>query len=517
MITSRTLALGLVMGAIFGAGMRLWLGSNARGGISTAAQAESSEKPSRADQPRGEPDRIHLATDISGAGEAREPETVLSVLAARGFEASERLARFLPKAGPAELAALMAGLEERDGVLDEAMTEAVFLRWMTIDPAGGQVFSEKHSLGGMAWRAWGKVDPEAAMAAVQTSRDLATAASALGAIAEIDPQRVQAWLDHHPQFRTHSVMLGVASGLMATDPAAGATLAAAWSEVSVDQGGLVRRWAQRDPEAAWAWAQSLPDRARRNDTLQVLVDQWAKTDPDRLSAAITSLPDGWNKWRFYVDHGARLAASDPASARAWVEAAPTELLRREATLEMARGLAGTDPEAAVAVLKGLDWSSAGETSSITIRTPNGNSGMTSYHPASAVEEIARAAPEATVSFAASLPSDAPWAASMMSQAFSEWVGQDAMVASQWLANQPEGPTKYASTYALIRQLTQGPEPDFDSAYRWALTLPDETRHIPRSVIREWSQRDPAAARAAMEQFGVASDGQKPSRRKLQTR
>jgi hypothetical protein len=515
MITSRTLALGLVMGAIFGSGMRLWLGSNAPGGIPAAAQAESVEKPTRADQPRGEPDGIHMASVVSGAGEAREPETVLSVLAARGFEASERLARFLPKAGPAELAALMATLLERDGGLDEAMTEAVFLRWMIIDPAGGQVFAEKHSLGRMAWRAWGKVDPEAAMAAVQASRDLATATSALGAIAEIDPQRVQAWLDHHPQFRTHSVMLGVASGLMATDPAAGATLAAAWSTEPVDQGGLVRRWAQRDPDAAWAWAQSLPDRARRNDTLQVLVDQWARTDPDRLSSAITSLPDGWNKWRLYVEHGARLAASDPASARAWVEAAPTELLRREATLEMARGLSGTHPEAAVAVLRNLDWSSFGETSGITIRTPSGSAGMTSYHPTSSVEEIARAAPEATVSYASSLPSDAPWAASMMSRAFSEWVGQDAMAASQWLANQPESQAKYASTHALIRQLTQGHEPDFDSAYRWALTLPDddETRYIQRNIIREWAQRDPAAAHAARDQYDVVPEDQPSSPRK----
>lgn len=243
-----------------------------------------------------------------------------------------------------------------------------------------------------------------------------------------------------------------------------------WSE-SVDEGGVVRGWARRDPEAAWAWAQSIPDQERRDRALDILTDQWSKTDPDRLSTALTSLPDGWTKWRMYIDHGARLAATDPSLARAWVEAAPSPLLRREATLEMARGLAATDPEGAVAMLHGVDWSSSGETSGIMIRFPGGGSGSAHYQPMPAVEEIARVAPEATVAFAASLPADVPWAKGMVRAAFSSWAGQDSMAASQWLAAQPEGPTKQASISVLVRQLVNGPAPDFDAALRWALTLP----------------------------------------------
>jgi hypothetical protein len=432
--------------------------------------------------------------------------TVEGILAAEGLEQFERLALFLPRAEAADLERLYVELEEqRNGFLGKTLGPALFLRWMRLDPEGGRAFAMKRNRGGMAWWAWGKVDPEAAVAAAQASKEWWKGEEVVRAIGQSDPARAQALLDEHPQWRTEEALTGLAAGLMPTDPAAGATLIAASTE-SVDHDKLVSAWARRDPEAALAWAQALPDKVFRVEALIVMIDQWAKTDPDRIAATLTALPDGWTKWQLYATHTARLAVVDPAAAMAWAQAAPTEGLRRQASLEAARGLARSDPAGALDILRGLDLSSDEGLPGWRVKGPDGGDHSEVYSSTSGtVAAVAEAAPEATMTFVAGL-SEGPETHGLVQSAFSTWMWKDSMAASGWLAGQPAGAVRESAAVELVEHLSQGVEPDFDAALHWANTLSAENqrKHL-RSVFGRWRQRDAAAARAALDHPGVPAD------------
>jgi hypothetical protein len=432
-------------------------------------------------------------------------ETVEGILAAEGLEQFERLALFLPQAGAADLERLYLGLEEQgNGFVDKTLGPALFLRWMRLDPEGGRAFAMKRNRGGMAWLAWGKVDPEAAVAAALASKEWWKGAVVVRAIGQSDPARAQSLLDEHPQWRTEEALIGLAAGLMPTDPAAGATLVAAASE-TVDYDKLVSTWARRDPEAALAWAQTLPDQVSRVQALGVLIDQWAKTDPDRIAATLTALPDGWTKWQLYASHAARLAVVDPAAAVAWAQAAPTEGLRRQASLEAARGLVRSDPAGALDILRGLDLSSDQGLPGWKVKGPDGGDHSEVFSASGTVAAVAEAAPEATMALLAGL-SEGPESHALVQTAFSTWMRKDSMAASEWLAGQPAGSVRESSTVELVDHLSRGVEPDFDAALQWANTLSAENQHVElRTLLIRWRQRDAAAARAALDHPAVPAD------------
>lgn len=283
---------------------------------------------------------------------------------------------------------------------------------------------------------------------------------------------------------------------MKTDPAAGASLVAASNEITYDD-KLVSAWARRDPEAAWAWAQELPDQISRSQALRMMIHQWAKTDPDRVAATLSALPDGWTKWQLYASHAAQLAAVDPAAAVAWAQAAPTEGLRRQASLEAARGLARSDPTGALDILRSLDLSSGDRLPGWEVKGPGGGDNPEVYSANGTVAALAEAAPEATMAFVAGL-SEGTETPGLVQSAFSTWMRQDSMAASEWLAGQPAGKVKEFATLELIEHLSRGPEPDFDAALQWADTLPGEHRQDGLiGLFARWGQRDAAAAREAL--------------------
>jgi hypothetical protein len=438
-----------------------------------------------------------LTGEASGA-----MESVESILAASGFERAERLGRFLVSAQPADLERLLLGLRTPQGYIEGMLADAIFLRWMEVDATGGLAFAEKERFGSMAWWAWGKTDPAAALAAGLERRVDFPGTMVLRAIAQNDPARARELLERYPQFQQSSAMEGLASGLMKIDPAAGATMAAAWSD-SIYHEKLISGWARREPEAALAWAQALPDLAKRAEAMTVLLDQWAVHHPEKVGPAIEALPESRQKWKLFVEHAKRLATVDPDAARAWAEAAPTPLLRREATVEMARGLATADPGTALEVLRGLDWSNPDWTRidgpsfgrQRTLR-PNGMGISGEDSLPSVVAEITAAAPIDGMTFVASLPATAP-VYDLTRRAFQTWASRDSMAASEWLAGQPAGPTRHAGAEQLAMYLTQSGEPDFEAAAQWALSVPKEHErgNTRRRVFQEWHQRDAEAARA----------------------
>lgn len=433
------------------------------------------------------------------AGPDSPAETVDGILVAEGFERAERLGRFLVSAQPGDLERLLIGLRGERGNMEVTLGDAIFLRWMTVDAAGGLAFAEKEGFTSMAWWAWGKIDPDSALAAALENPQSWAGTMVMRAIAQSDPLRARELFDRYPQFAESTALGGLASGMMKVDPVAGATLAAAWNHV-VDHENLVSGWARREPDAALAWAQGLRDRTKRAEAMGVVLDQLAAEHPEKVGRAIEEMPDGHAKWRLYAEHAKRLAATDPEAARAWAEAAPTPLLRREATVELARGLATANPTAALEALRGLDWSAGGDMfARQQILWPNGASYSGRGQLTDVVGEISAVAPAECLEFVTSLPDEAP-VQQLVYSAFGTWILQDAFAASEWLAGQPDGAIRQTATQNLVQVLSGGDNPDFESAAQWAVTLPRENgvNGVVSRLFERWRRRDPEAAQAFLD-------------------
>lgn len=449
--------------------------------------------------PRGPSDSAPVQ---DGAASPNTPskasESVDGILEARGLEQAERLGRFLVSATPADLERLLFGLRWQMDGIPETLQDAIFLRWMSVDPAGGRAIASRLNLQFIAGWAWGKTDPEAAFAAARADTENLLGIAVLRAIAQTDPQRARALLEQNPRFRESGSMDGLADGLMRTDPAGAATLGAAWNP-SVNRGNLLTDWARRDPDAAFEWARSLPEFSRRTEALKLLIDQWQQRDPERAASALDSLPEGRAKWDVLAQQAARLADDDPQAALAYVQALPNELLKREASIEIARQLATTDADAALALLTSCDWPAH----ALTPQNPpplEPGAALTPTLPENAytaLEMIGSSRPAEALAFLATLPEEAQGFA--VQGICQPWMRRDPLAYSQWLAEQPESAMRAQATRILIDRLVGGRSPDFDAAFQWSLTLPEAGANpMAKRILSQWSQNDPEAARAALQ-------------------
>lgn len=438
------------------------------------------------------------------------PESVETVLAAHGFEFSERLGRFLPRATATDLERLFEGLKRRRINGSDDLKLAIFLRWMELDPAGGLKFTKKRRDTWTAWRAWGQVDADAAVAAALASESQSPGCSVLEGIADVDPVKARALIEAHPEFAGGEAYVNSAASLMRTDPAAGATMRVAFGDVETSE--EIRAWVRRAPDDALAWARSLPDQQVRTEAMKHVLSRWAQADPRQAGEAILALPEGRLKRGLFADHAGLLAAAgDLTAARDWLERAPSPTLRSQSLIEMATAQAQSDPAGALDTLRGVDWSLTGaDRRSHPILGQNGvDSELWSYRGA-AIDAIASKLPAETMAYVAGLPESAPVDA-LTREVFRRWMEVDSLGASEWLAAQPDGPIKVASTSQLVGHLIRE-QYDIDSAVHWAMTMPAVADGTPAIdwALREWLKRvDPEtatkAARAAIDSLPVSAE------------
>lgn len=498
------LVLLMLAGFAGGFGIRRWRGSGAarvtteaRFGAAGPAGERAARLPSRDQSVHPDPDRTAPGVGL--------PETVESVLGSHGLELSERIGRFVPQATIAELERLFVGLKEYPTGVADDLKLTVFLRWMELDPAGGLEFAAQHGAGRLAWRAWGQVDGEAALAAAGQRESRSPGRAVLEGMACADPAKARVLINAHPEWAGDEASLNAAAGLMRTDPAAGATQWAAWAEL--DSSEEIRAWVRRAPEDALAWARGLADHQVRTDAMKLVLSRWGQTDPQQAGSAILQLPEGRLKRGLFADHAGLLAsAGDLAAARRWIDDhAATATLRSESLREIARVQANTDPLAALDTLRDVDWSLTGaERRAHQIVSPEGSDSELWAYEIGALESIASKTPVEAMAFVAELPETAP-VDEMARQVFHRWLGVDSLAASEWLAQQPDGPTKVSSTRQLVFHLINT-QNDIDSAAHWALTLPPETDGTPaieRLLLewRGWLER----ARAAIDSLPLTPD------------
>jgi hypothetical protein len=124
-----------------------------------------------------------------------------------------------------------------------------------------------------------------------------------------------------------------------------------------DEGQEVRRMlaavAPADIPKVLAFIEQNPARTARQVLRQDLLSHWAKTNPQAAAAWASTLPNGDNKQGAIHSVAVEWAQADLARALAWAQQLPEGRAKQDAFRSVGLGWARTDPQAALAWAKQL--------------------------------------------------------------------------------------------------------------------------------------------------------------------
>ena len=243
--------------------------------------------------------------------------------------------------------------------------------------------------------AWGRLDPQGAMAYAETIDGRGKAffsASMLSGWASKAPDAAMAWFreQNAEGFEKNVLARGMIEGLLQNDQqtanrlaieepdadikrqfldalgkqrlkTSGVEGARAWVEDLLASGQIgadalagpardvAGQWARTDPASATAWAMKLPEGDARYDALDESISSWSRSAPAAVAEYLAKSEPSPTKDRAIQDFTRAIAEKDPKTAITWA-ATIEEPERRERTLvRAAREWHQSDPEAA------LEW------------------------------------------------------------------------------------------------------------------------------------------------------------------
>lgn len=299
---------------------------------------------------------------------------------------------------------------------------------------------------------WGKSDPDGALAYVQSldyKKAGGDAAVIISSLAATDPQRAIRWLQDP-------------DNKLANLPWMGQILA----------GSITKEWVRQDPDAALAWATTLP-KNQQSGAYGGVLGTLAATDPARASALAVDLPAG-DARRDIIGQ----------IARAWSESAPDEAIQWASTLE------GDERERAVGEALGA-WAQSAPNEAAGYVDQLAEDERTEGMLDRVASNWARQEPEAAAHWLANQAEGAD-KANAMGDVMWNWTVADPQAASTWLLDQPAGNSRDEGIGALAKATFDN---DPASAVTWAANMSDdEKRQSSVGIgVNVWLERDPDAA------------------------
>ena len=344
----------------------------------------------------------------------------------------ERLMAFVNGLSPSEMPEALIALQESAPQWDPHMKMAV----------------------GLLLTRWASADSDAAFAYVEDMKNKDQARDAtfsiLRALASQDPQRALEWMSNQGSDMSKNGWMGhMLAGTIATE------------------------WVRQDPDAALAWANSLPENQRQG-ALGGALETIAASDPNEAARRLLQLDAGEARQK---------AAGNIANL--WAKRAPQEAMEWAMTLEgddresaMSRALGGwasTEPAEAAAFINDIP---AEERTDGQIREVGRK--WSEQEPSKAAEWLV------------SQP-DTKGRTDAVGHAVWHWTNEDPAGAADWLLEQPSGDFRDNGIGALAKASF---DDDPASAVTWAATIDNDRQRegtIERGV-REWSKREPQEAR-----------------------
>lgn len=345
---------------------------------------------------------------------------------------------------------------------------------------------------------------EAAMAEVRgmpRGMDMFMAANLLTArYAEIDPKAALGFVSEAGGMER---MMGTGSILRswaAKDPkAAGEYVTGTILEEGSQDGWALQRtigsvaseWAKSDPEAALAWAKSLPEDVSGN-ALESVIEHFTSQDPEKAAEVAMGL-EGDKKIEALQSIADQWSRTDPEAAVAWAEGLEGDA-RDRALEEALQGLAYKDPAAAVDYLANT-ITDAEERDSLLPDVASRWARKDANSAAEAAEWLTTQA-------------DGDGRARATGEVMGSWMDSDAAAASAWLDSQPAGASKDQGIVAMLRENELREEPG--TAVAWADSITDETLRGEQvmAASRNWLKEDRQAATEYIESSASLSAEQK---------
>lgn len=301
---------------------------------------------------------------------------------------------------------------------------------------------------------WGTLDAEGALAYTQSMKNRKRAGQAsmqvLRVLASQDPEKAKEWLatlTDNPEAK-NGWMGHFYAGTVATE------------------------WVRQDPEAAIAWAKSLPDSQRRG-ALGGALETIAATNPVEAAGLAMDLEAGKERSDVVGKIAESWAETAPKDALAWAMTLPGE--DGESAVNRAiSGWAEVDAPAAAAF---VDEIPADERSDSQIRE--------------VANRWANQEPAAAAQWLDTQP-DGRGKTDAMGHVVWNWTNADPQAASAWLIEQPAGEARDRGIGALSKATFDS---DPAAAVIWAAEISNErtrTASLERGV-RGWLDRDPEAA------------------------
>ena len=282
------------------------------------------------------PDGIILIAPADSAAK-QVPRPVLSeVRQARPGQRPQLLGMFLAEATAEETATLAADVFALPDwaivPLLQAEVEMLMERWVVVDPdaamaaavqadrSGDLLYSETKSARASLLKAWGRTDPEEAMAAGRKMGQDALICVLQG-LMYADPLLDYQYASQLPDIggaRVPDLLTSILEVMAERNPQQ--ALALLLEQKPVATGGMsevVNGWMRRDPDAALAWARLQPPGSAASAAWTGVLTHYQDADPAKARALLWQLPAGKTRSSFARELAADFARTDPGGARDW--------------------------------------------------------------------------------------------------------------------------------------------------------------------------------------------------------
>lgn len=411
------------------------------------------------------------------------------------------LVRWLPEATAGDIAALAEDWFANSSDSGPPEWQALCGRWVEVDPGAAVAFGKRytdrfmkmfgpgHGLDGLVtaplhavYRSWGRVDPEAALAALAREDPKYRRPMSMVLNAMVGEEMARAWALAHPELPEFADwrMEKHSAGPDLSDPA---KAAAEFSPKSSHHQAyhIASAWAKQDPDAAQAWARGLSNPRHHQRAMQAVLDVLLGTDPARARPLIDEMPHGLTRAQVEARYTAGLAKNDPQAALRHATGTMHGVARLDAIAGIAAIQSQTDPLGALRLLQehGIGALDRGGLNRLHVDGPgsrmSGNSGTNPLH------DVLRAAAPLDPAGVMQLMTETGFIALKTSDAgiedgsgtlartlFAEWAARDLPAATQWLSQQPD----QAGTAALLKNVTdRWPPQDLAGLQQFATQLP----------------------------------------------
>lgn len=407
------------------------------------------------------------------------------------------------------LESLPAGKDNESRLLQRELVA----RWAHLDPEAALAYAEKQPVPtyyirsdcvDIALKAWGDVNPQAALQAAGkifsknrgywSSSEDGAVSNMLDKIAGADGSGAFDWAKTHLGSREYSgLSREVTAYLAKINPQWAAEIAQQlppssdyMSSRRMAMSAVASAWAEKDPAAAMAWAQSL-GALDRPDAFSQILSRLSQDDPKSAAQYFLKAPE-WISQRMWSGQVfTSWIAKDPKEAEAWVKQLPEGAQKKKAYEAYLNGLSQVDVKAAAELLLTLPAK----------ETPHNALWQVSYQLWSEDRNQA-------LDWLHKLP-EGNGRQNATSNMYNQWADEDPHEAAQYIIDHETGDNQSRAMEMVAMNWSRN---DPESAWGFAQGMPSgkSRNQVMNSILTAWSSESPQKAAAMISSLPESERG-----------